>query len=231
MLNGEYMSDINEQLDRQIGSIIHKLNSPLSAIRLWAMMIKEDHAALIDANKELAQGMKFIFDNAVKAIEILEDISESIRQSTSLDTISVEPLLFSALSKVDMPSNVIINHPFEEKNHNVLASNALIDVFINIITNALDAMPDGGELSISIEMSPSNDMVLINFTDTGLGMPRYMINSLFELYFTTKSKEKGRGIGLWWSREYARSVGGDLELFWTEIGKGASFLLSLQAAK
>ncbi len=225
------MSEISQQVEQQIGRIIHKINSPLGAIRIWAMMIQEDYASLIEADEDLAMGMKFIFDNAEKAIKILEELSESIRQTTPLQAISVEPLLLSALSQVDKPENVIINHSLETTNHNVLATNVLVDLFINIIANGFDAMPNGGELSIDVEMSHNGKQVLVTFTDTGLGMPKYVANSLFNLYFTTKTQEKGHGIGLWWSRAYAQEIGGDLQLIKTEIGKGSIFQLSLKSTQ
>ena len=71
----------------------------------------------------------------------------------------------------------------------------LYQVFCNLAKNALDAMPNGGELRISTSINKENKIV-IRFQDTGTGLPQEKLDSIFEPFFTTKDKGKGTGLGL-----------------------------------
>jgi signal transduction histidine kinase len=83
-------------------------------------------------------------------------------------------------------------------------------VVLNLVQNAIDAMPEGGMLLLCTEGTPDGRTVSI--ADTGAGIPRDLRERVFESFFTTKGEGGGTGIGLGLSREIARSHGGDLVL-------------------
>jgi signal transduction histidine kinase len=86
----------------------------------------------------------------------------------------------------------------------------LAHVVINIVKNALDAMPDGGRLEISTDIKDST--VEINFKDTGLGVPQEIKERIFEPFFTTKSMDKGTGLGLAICNEIIHRYTGKIEV-------------------
>jgi signal transduction histidine kinase len=94
-------------------------------------------------------------------------------------------------------------------------------VFFNLITNALEAMPHGGEIRIGARRT--DDCVLIEVEDTGPGIPRGIRDRLFEP-FVTAGKEDGLGLGLALSRQTVLDHGGDI---WTEPAAGAYFTIRL----
>jgi signal transduction histidine kinase len=95
-------------------------------------------------------------------------------------------------------------------------------VFLNLITNALEAMPHGGEIRIGLRMA--ENWVLIKVEDTGPGIPRGIRDRLFEP-FVTAGKSNGLGLGLATSRQTVLDHGGDL---WTEpVAAGAHFTIRL----
>lgn len=100
-------------------------------------------------------------------------------------------------------------------------------VFVNIIKNALEAMPQGGELNISTAMDKNG--IRISFTDTGTGIPFQCEDRIFEPFFTTKEL-KGSGLGLSISREIVRTCGGSIEVK-SFPGKGSSFTVVIPLAK
>ena len=94
-------------------------------------------------------------------------------------------------------------------------------VFFNLITNALEAMPHGGEIRIGARKA--DNCVLIQVEDTGPGIPRGIRDRLFEP-FVTAGKDHGLGLGLALSRQTVRDHGGDM---WTEPASGARFVISM----
>ena len=100
-------------------------------------------------------------------------------------------------------------------------------VFVNIIKNALEAMPQGGELNIAPAMDKNG--IRISFTDTGTGIPFQCADRIFEPFFTTKEL-KGSGLGLSISREIVRTCGGSIEVQ-SFPGKGSSFTVVIPLTK
>jgi signal transduction histidine kinase len=94
-------------------------------------------------------------------------------------------------------------------------------VFFNLITNALEAMPHGGEIRISLKMGQK--CLLIEVEDTGPGIPHWIRDRLFEP-FVTAGKADGLGLGLALSRQTVLEHGGDM---WTEPAAGALFVIRL----
>jgi signal transduction histidine kinase len=108
----------------------------------------------------------------------------------------------------------------------------LQQVVMNLVTNALDVMPNGGQLTVSTGYLPSgagnirDPVATVRITDTGPGIPPDQMARLFTPYFTTKALGLGSGLGLVISRQILRSHGGDISAE-SEPGKGTSFHLIL----
>ena len=92
--------------------------------------------------------------------------------------------------------------------------NSLQQVFINLIDNAIDAMKDGGTLTIGLRTESNPDMAVISFRDTGTGIPPEQLQNIFKIYETTK--ETGTGLGLHICQTIVRFYGGTIE--WTTYG-------------
>jgi two-component system NtrC family sensor kinase len=116
-----------------------------------------------------------------------------------------------------------INTGFSSKLTPVLAvSSQLEQVFLNLVLNAYDAMPGGGELRISVR--PVRDTAEIIFQDSGPGVPEDMRSRIFEPFVSTKSE--GSGLGLSVSYGIVSAHGGSLDLV-PERGPGACFRVIL----
>jgi signal transduction histidine kinase len=101
-------------------------------------------------------------------------------------------------------------------------------VFTNFIGNAIDALGEQGELSVSIETLPDHE-VAVRVADTGCGIPAENLDTIFEPFFTTKG-DKGTGIGLWMTKNIVDRVGGRIEVVSSTTGKtGTCFSIFLPA--
>ncbi len=111
----------------------------------------------------------------------------------------------------------------------------LQQVFLNLITNAIAAMPDGGKLTISTRISPDTQMVEAVVADTGTGIPKEYVDRIFDPFFTTKKVGEGTGLGLSVSYAIVEKAGGRIR-FETRTAKeapgasGTTFFVSLPPA-
>ncbi len=105
----------------------------------------------------------------------------------------------------------------------VCDADMLKQVFLNITRNAIEAMPDGGLLSIKINVDQSNRRLLIRFTDNGIGIPPYMLDKLFDPFVSTKPS--GTGLGLSICQKIIHDLGGQIQVF--SKGFGTTFQIAL----
>ncbi len=103
----------------------------------------------------------------------------------------------------------------------------LKQVLLNLLLNAVDAMPNGGALRISANLD--NGWMNVSLADSGIGIPKQNLERIFDAFFTTKSKASGVGLGLSVSYGIVRSHGGRIHVE-SEAGKGSTFTVKLPVA-
>lgn len=101
-------------------------------------------------------------------------------------------------------------------------------VLINLMINAIQAMPQGGEIYLSISSPPPMDQVIISIRDTGIGIPREILANIFDPFFSTKGT-KGTGLGLSVSYGIIKEHGGEITVASEGEGKGTTFTIKLPA--
>jgi signal transduction histidine kinase len=120
---------------------------------------------------------------------------------------------------------------FAHEARNVLTNAAQLElVLLNLAVNARDAMPDGGNFSITSKLAPMSGFIDLMVQDTGIGMTKEVAARALEPFFTTKDDGKGTGLGLAQAQLLMQQSGGSLHLE-TEPGKGALFILRLPICK
>ena len=144
----------------------------------------------------------------------LVDLSEEIRK--------VEPLL-----RMLLPRTVGMTVVIEQEVPHVWASTGLIEqVLMNLVGNARDAMPQGGEVQVRLGVAGDKPRkVIITVSDTGHGIPPHLQEQLFTPFFTTKPSGRGTGLGLASTKALLEEVGGTILLDSRE-GQGATFALT-----
>ena len=104
----------------------------------------------------------------------------------------------------------------------------LEQVFLNILMNGVDAMPEGGHLDVSARLRQDREgpFAVVKITDTGMGIPAEDLSRIFDPFFTTKEVGRGTGLGLSVSYGIVRAHGGFIDVQ-SEIGRGSSFTVAL----
>ena len=213
-----------------IAKYIHKLNNFVGHIRVVVTIIQMEKADLLREDPSLAKTLQEIEQDAKNILSLTDEFKLSFATPDSGEPVSVKDVLSHALHDSAPSQSVSTTLEVEENIPEVRATKNLIDVFRNLATNAFEAMPNGGKLQIFAKVNQSKERVEITFSDTGRGIPAYVADSLFQPYFSTK-REEGHGLGLWWSKAYLQSIGGNIELIQSEVSKGATFLVSLPFQK
>jgi len=221
--------------------VAHDISNPLSVVRLYAEMLQMHLDGL--GNTAPAAAMRDAVDAITKSAEVIERIVNHLREfcrSTGTEKeeivdlrFVIEDALFMVKNKIEK-MDVSIQKQFPESPCFVRGhSSELEQVFMNLISNACDAMEDAPEPTIWIRIRQdehtnvtNGPAVVCDVTDCGKGIPPEQLDKIFKSFFTTKPKGKGTGLGLAITRNIVRRHGGDI-LVSSEVGKGTTFSVIL----
>ncbi len=213
----------------QLGAgLAHELNEPLANILGFAQLAIKDHS-LTDQTR---QDLKKIVSAALHAREVIGKLlvfaRESIPEKTrvNLNTLIDDGLHFlrtrCAKAGIELSSNLSEGLP------EITADRSqLLQVLTNLVVNSVQAMPQGGRLTIST--ARDNSHVLLIVEDTGTGMSEEIMEKIFDPFFTTKDIDEGTGLGLSVVHGIVVSHGGTIEVE-SEIGRGTKFTVRLPVA-
>jgi signal transduction histidine kinase len=163
-------------------------------------------------------------------IDTLVSITDSFSRFANLPTQRLEPLDLIALCKraIDLHQNTAIDlaYPNGLKFQILADKEQMIRVLNNLITNAQQAIPEGVDPKISIEIfCPNEDAIGLTIRDNGIGIPESQLETIFEPSFTTKTK--GMGLGLAIVRNILQGIQASIEVV-SEPQKGAAFTITFK---
>ncbi len=213
-------------LGKLTAKIAHELNNPLDGILRYinlTLRILEN-----EKQEKPKQYLEQCRDGIMKMINITRELLEFSRNTcASSENCSVHQIIDEAIkilhNRIES-SEVHIHKNYSDDLGNVHPDN-LFQVFINLIKNALDAMPSGGHLYISTEKH-SDNMLKIELRDTGTGFNPSDKELIFEPFYTTKEKGKGTGLGLAICKEIIHRNNGIITASSTK-GQGSTFFIYL----
>ena len=213
-------------------SVAHEIRNPLVAVKLWITTIQKKRPT----DADLCRDLTVISDEVTRLDGIVRDFLEFSRpQALNLEPLQLGPLLDETLE--------LVGPRFKEgritltRNYQAALPPALVDwrqlkqTLINLLNNAAEAMPDGGEISVLASTDTDygqHPMVVVRVQDTGPGMPEEVQRRLFEPFFTTK--ESGTGLGLCIAAGILSRHGGRLVLE-SSNGQGTTFAAWIPAAQ
>lgn len=209
---------------RLAASVAHEVNNPLQAITLHLQLIAEERLSP-STDEQIA----IVSQELARIAAIVQRLLDFQRPKDGVKSAQDIPALIDDVlalaGKQLQHSGIEITREIDSSLAPVMADgDQLKQVFLNLVLNAVEAMPDGGELRIGGH--PSNGTVLITFTDSGAGIKVDDMPQLFEPFFSTK--HTGSGLGLAVSQEIVTHHGGKLEAANKSDG-GAIFTVSLPA--
>ncbi|MBA4373760.1 MAG: hypothetical protein C0402_12985 [Thermodesulfovibrio sp.] len=230
-----------DSVGRLAGGIAHDFNNILSAI------IGYSEIALnrLPQDSPTLEHIRIIRDSGYRAADLTKQLlAFSRKQVLELKPVNLSSLVENVSRMLIrlIGEDVMLALQVSQRLHNVLADTVQIEqILLNLSVNARDAMPLGGRLTITTADllinednreeypdMPSGDYVVLEVTDTGIGMPKEIHEKIFEPFFTTKEKGKGTGLGLATVYGIVKQHNGNI-LLKSEPGKGTSFTVCLPA--
>jgi len=197
-------------LGKLASKIAHELSNPLDGIlryvNLAARVIEQEN---LEKPKEYLARCR---QGLTKMVQIVSELLEYSRSTHSpLEYLKIEQIIEEALRMMETKPetlNIKIIKNYTSGLPQIRSGN-LYQVFCNLAKNAFDAMPNGGELKISTRLNKDN-IIVVEFRDTGIGFPPEHAETIFEPFFTTKDKSKGTGLGLAICRDIVESYHGKI---------------------
>ena len=222
-------------LGKLVATIAHKIGTPLTAISGHLQLLLEDP----QLSSEVNQRIQIIFRQTDRLNTVMQDLLNFVRTPTlALESVSIPHCLDQALQLFlpifDKQSILLSTHYHASLPLACGDFLQLQDAVNNLIDNAIDAMPQGGQLRVSAWPQDRQDSVVhepgicIEIHDTGIGIPSDCLESIFQTFFTTKNIGEGTGLGLAIASEIVQQHQGQLSVESTE-GKGTTFSLWLPA--
>ena len=226
LLQSEKLSAIGQLA----AGIVHDVRNPLANIMGLAEEVRFD---IGEDSPDSEVALKMIIANASRATDIVSDLMLFARQSdTKPKYQDINETIISSMrlteylarkSKIEVKTQLESPPPVT-----IYDSQQIGQVLINLIQNAIQAMPNGGELNLS--SSQNRKWVEITIEDTGVGIPKKNLNKIFDPFFSTKPEGEGTGLGLSVSYGIITQHKGKIEVK-SKVKKGTAFLVKLPRKK
>ncbi len=227
MLRVERMASIG----KLAAVVAHEINNPLEGILTYAKLLKKHLAREGPQHGQDIEMLDLIESESRRCGEIVRNLMTFGRPSS----MNYEPADLNAV--IDRCVR-LVQHQLDLKNielHLSLAKDLasircdpgqIEQVLLALVMNAIDAMPDGGNLTLSTRKSSSGADVQVEVRDDGVGMPPEILKNMFEPFFTTKERGRGLGLGLAISRKIVDRHQGQIEVR-SQPGRGTQFTITL----
>lgn len=207
--------------------VAHDLGNPLASIEVQLQLLDESRFP-----SESAGVMRTVRQEVARLRRILRELIDfARRRRDEASLVSVQSVTEDALRLLrhdHRMRSVKTSTVFDPETPSVsVVEDHLMQVVLNLLINALDAMPGGGTLRI--EVQGAGRSVALRVHDSGVGMDRHVLAHCMEPLFTTKAPGHGTGLGLSISRDILRAIGGDIELH-SVPGHGTTAVVTLPAA-
>ncbi|WP_432822851.1 sensor histidine kinase [Trichloromonas sp.] len=220
LLRSEKLASIGEL----VAGIAHEINNPLTGVLMFAAMI-EDDPRLDPAIKKDLQTIVHETQRCAKIVRELLDFSRESVPQKKKD--SVNQVLDKTMALVQHHTsfhNIRISREYNEALPPILIDPSQIEqVFMNVLINASQAMPSGGQLTIKTDFSAQPNHLYVKISDTGCGIPEENLQKIFDPFFSTKGV-KGTGLGLSVSYGIIENHGGQIEVT-SKTGEGTAFTI------
>ena len=203
----------------------HELRNPLGVIKNAVYYIKTKVGT---EDPKLAKHLNIMEKEIANSNKIIGDLLGFSRtRPPAIVPSDMNKVVEDTLEVVEIPENMkLVKELGADLPHAMADPDQIQQVFVNLSLNAIQAMPEGGQLKIATRKK--DDFIEVEFRDTGCGIPEENIQKLYDPFFTTKAR--GIGLGLAVTQGIIERHNGAIKVK-SEVGKGTTFVVKLPAEK
>ena len=215
-------------LGQLAASVVHEINNPMTAVSAYAEALLMRAQATPGTDAADVEKFRKIAHNADRVLRFTRDLISYARPTkdrpTSVDMNAIVEQAVSFCDHVLQQHAVTLKRDFGAVPAFLAVKQNLVQVFVNLITNACHAMLKGGQVTVITRAQ--DGWVMVQISDTGSGMNAEVRSRIFEPFFTTKPDGKGTGLGLSIVGGIVENHGGTIEVDSAE-GRGTTFIIKL----
>lgn len=212
----------------------HEVNNIICSIGGYAQFVQQKLAKKsLGELSDIMKDIEVIINQSERATKLMQNFLGFSRKNKDEESlVNVTSIIDKVLSFISYKLrnlNIEVVKEYEADLPELLVDpNKLEQVFLNIIVNAIHAMPQGGKIQITARFfrRQGEGFVRIDFKDTGCGIPEENHKKIFDPFFTTKDKGMGTGLGLFICRRIVEGYQGRIELA-SKVGEGTTFTIDL----
>jgi len=224
-------------LGKLVASCVHEINNPIQGLLIFSDLMQEilkKESPTAENLEEFRQHLSLMSSELERCGNIVSGLlSFSREKSIEYKNLNINDVIESVLT--------LTGHKMELQNIQLITdlvpgiiivrgdTNRLQQCLLNLVFNAIEAMPDGGELKIISKIDQPKKLIRIMFEDTGAGISKENLDHIFDPFFTTKEKGQGTGLGLSIVYGVVKNHGGNVHVE-SKVGKGTLFTASLPVA-
>ncbi|OQA85688.1 MAG: Sporulation kinase E [bacterium ADurb.Bin236] len=207
-------------------AIAHEINNPLTAVLTYSALL----AKQAPDGSETKEDLEVIVSETTRCRSIVRGLLDFARETEFRQkSVNINQLLEETIAllkhqvmfqDIDIVRNMAAYLP-----DTIMDADQVKQVFINMMLNAADAMPNGGKLFVRTSSDYIQNEITIEFTDTGVGIPERDVKRIFDPFFTTKEKGRGTGLGLSVSYGIVQRHGGSIDVK-SRVGQGTTFMIT-----
>jgi len=219
-------------LGKLVASCVHEINNPIQGLLTFARLMEEILAKGQPTSKDLEEFKEYL-SLMTPELERCGNIVSgllSFSRETALEykRINLNEVLEAVIAlthhKLELQSIKLATHLYPGLLWVRGNESRLEQCLLNLVFNAMEAMPGGGDLCVVSELEPEQGQVLVEIRDTGSGIDEENLNHIFDPFFSTKEAGQGTGLGLSIAYGIVKNHSGHIRVE-SEVGKGSSFLL------
>ncbi len=220
-------------IGRLTAGISHEIGNPLASI---SSLVQEIRSLKMNSGEEIdftKDSLKVVNTHIERIVNIVRNLGDFARTSATEKTASILAEILDKTINLVRYDKRFKNIAFSTSLSDdipqlMLNKDKMLQVFLNLVINALDAMPEGGRLNIAMRRVES--AVEVSFSDSGVGIDETLLDRIFDPFFSTKTQGKGTGLGLSICYGIIREHNGTITVK-SRQGEGATFLIKLPIEK